>query len=145
MKRPRAVLIVDDNPADQDLAREALHDKARRGQIDTAGDGDEALDVLYRRGIHEGKARPDLVILDLKLPKKDGLAVLAEIKGDPELREIPVVIFSSSSLTEDICRSYSLGANCYVTKPGSLNEYLATLKAIEKYWFGVSRLPEEKT
>jgi CheY-like chemotaxis protein len=137
-------LIVDDNPADQDLAREALHDKARRGQIDTAGDGEEALEVLHKRGAYEGKTRPDLVILDLKLPKKDGLTVLAEMKADPDLRDIPVIIFSSSSLTEDICRSYRLGANCYVTKPGSLDEYLATLKAIEKYWFGVSRLPEGK-
>ena len=142
MKRVRNVLMVDDNPADLDLAREALQEKAHRSQIYTVRDGEEALLFLHKLGTYSGKPRPDLVLLDLNLPKKDGRKVLAEIKSDPNLHGIPVVIFSTSQLSEDIARSYELGANCYVTKPGNLIEFFNAVKAIEEFWFGIANLPE---
>jgi CheY-like chemotaxis protein len=142
MKEIRIVLMVDDNPADLDLAREALKDGASRSQINTVGDGEEAIAFLKQKGVHAEKPRPDLVILDLNLPKKDGRAVLAELKGDPGLHGIPVVVFSTSRLSSDISRSYELGANCYVNKPGNLNEFFAAVKAIEEFWFGLTSLPQ---
>jgi chemotaxis family two-component system response regulator Rcp1 len=142
MKDIRIVLMVDDNPADVDLAREALKENSPRSQVNTVGDGEQAIDFLKRKGIHADQPRPDLVILDLNLPKKDGRAVLAEVKSDPGLHGIPVVIFSTSRLTSDIARSYELGANCYVNKPGNLNEYFAAVKAIEEFWFGLTSLPQ---
>jgi chemotaxis family two-component system response regulator Rcp1 len=142
MKEVRIVLLVDDNPADVDLVREALQEKAHRIQIDSVGDGEEALSFLKRRGVYAEKPRPDLVILDLNLPKKDGRAVLAELKSDSGLRGIPVVIFSTSRLSQDIARSYELGANCYVNKPGNLNDFFTAVKAIEEFWFGLISLPQ---
>ena len=141
MKEIRIVLMVDDNPADVDLAREALKERSHRSQIATVGDGEEALAFLQKRGIHAEKPRPDLIVLDLNLPKKDGRTVLAEIKSDPGLHGIPVVVFSTSRLSSDISRSYELGANCYVNKPGNLNEFFAAVKAIEEFWFGLTSLP----
>ncbi len=143
MKGIRIVLMVDDNPADVDLAREALKDRSARSQIRTACDGEEAIAFLKRLGTHGDTPRPDLVILDLNLPKKDGRAVLAELKSDPGLHEIPVVIFSTSQLSSDIVRSYELGANCYVNKPGTLNEFFSAVKAIEEFWFGLTSLPQK--
>jgi two-component system response regulator len=133
--------MVDDNPADVDLAREALQD-AHSCQIASVGNGEEALAFVYRKGIHAEKPRPDLVILDLNLPKIHGLLVLEELKSNPDLNGIPVVIFSTSRLRQDVSRSYELGANCYVNKPGSLHEFLAAVKGIEEYWFGLSSLPQ---
>jgi CheY-like chemotaxis protein len=141
LKEVQIVLMVDDNPADLDLAREALETGPRTSQISTVGDGEEALAFLYRKGIHAEQPRPDLVILDLNLPKKDGRAVLTELRADPALRGIPVVIFSTSRLSRDITSSYDLGANCYVNKPGNLHEFLAAVKAIEEFWFGLASLP----
>ena len=92
--------------------------------------------------MHAGQPRPDLVILDLNLPKKDGRTVLAELKADAGLHGIPVVVFSTSRLSSDIARSYELGANCYVSKPGNLNDYFAAVKAIEEFWFGLTSLPQ---
>ena len=144
MRKSPAVLIVDDNPADLDLAREALRDSGRHSQISTAGNGEEALAFLRQKGGSAKHVRPDLVILDLNMPRKSGRSVLAELKTDPNLQGIPVVVFSASDLEADISRSYDLGANCYVTKPLNLNEYFTTMRAIEEFWFGVSRLPEGK-
>jgi len=135
------LLIVDDNLADIALAREALAACAYKGQISSVRDGAEALAFLGRRGGYEKASRPDLVILDLNLPKRDGLAVLASIKAGPELRRIPVIIFSSSRLDKDIARSYELGANCYVNKPGNLNEFFSMMRSIEQFWFGLVSLP----
>jgi CheY-like chemotaxis protein len=135
------LLIVDDNPADVSLAREALIRSAYRGQINSAGDGVEAMAFLNRRDKYANALRPDLVILDLNLPKKDGLAVLAGMKADPELRRIPVVIFSTSQLSKDILRSYDLGANCYIGKPGNLTDFFSAMKSIEAFWFGAVNLP----
>ena len=108
LKPARLVLVVDDNPADIDLARTALQESAYGVQIESAADGEEALSFLRRMGIYEGKRRPDLVILDLNLPKKDGKAVLAEVKADRDLRTIPIVVFSTSRAQPDILRSYEL-------------------------------------
>jgi CheY-like chemotaxis protein len=142
MKTERELLIVDDNPADVGLAREALTRCAYSGQISSVGDGVEAMAFLDRRGKYTNAARPDLVILDLNLPKKDGLAVLAAMRAGPDLRRIPVVIFSTSQLSRDIVRSYELGANCYVSKPGNLKDYFSAIKSIEEFWFGFASLPQ---
>jgi two-component system, chemotaxis family, response regulator Rcp1 len=135
------LLIVDDNPADISLAREALAACSYIGKINTVGDGVEALAFLGRRGNYSGVIKPDLVLLDLNLPKRDGLAVLTAIKASPELRRIPVVIFSTSRLGRDVSRSYELGANCYVSKPGNLKEFFSMMRSIEKFWFGSVTLP----
>lgn len=141
MKAAHELLIVDDNPADIALAREALAACAYCGQISSVGDGAEALAFLGRRGNYEKASRPDLVILDLNLPKRDGLSVLAAMKAGPDLRRIPVIIFSTSRLNKDIARSYELGANCYVSKPGNLNEFFSMMRLIEEFWFGSVCLP----
>lgn len=141
MKATSEILIVDDNPADISLAREALLAIAYRGQINSVTDGAEALAFLGRRGNYSDATRPDLVILDLNLPKRDGLAVLAAMKASPDLRRIPVVVFSTSQLAKDIGRSYELGANCYISKPGNLADFFSTVKAIEEFWFGSVSLP----
>jgi CheY-like chemotaxis protein len=135
------LLIVDDNPADISLAREALLVCAYQGQVNSVGDGAEALAYLGRRGNYANAVKPDLVLLDLNLPKRDGLAVLAAMKANPDWRRIPVVIFSTSQLGKDISRSYELGANCYVSKPGNLTEFFSMMKSIEQFWFGSVCLP----
>lgn len=140
MKPIRQLLIVDDNPADVGLAREALKQCTHGCQINTVEDGVEALAYLARRDKYKAAPRPDLVILDLNLPKRDGLSVLAAMRAGPDLRCIPVIIFSTSRLAKDIFRSYSLGANCYVCKPGNLPEFFAAMKSIEQFWFGSATL-----
>src|ERR1022692_1964607 len=137
------LLIVDDNPADVGLVREALAASALHSQINSVGDGVEAMAFLNGREKFTNAVRPDLVILDLNLPRKDGLAVLAAMKAGPDLRRIPVVIFSTSQLRKDIVRSYELGANCYVCKPGNLNEFFSAVKSIEEFWFGFVSLPPQ--
>src|SRR4029077_16440866 len=145
MKQLPQVLLVDDNPADVVLAREAWAGGKHRSHISNVQDGEEALAFLHRIGQHADALRPDLVILDLNLPKKDGRAVLAEAKTDKTLRTIPVVVFSTSRSTLDIARSYELGANCYVHKPGNLEDYFLAMRSIEEFWFGAgSLLREEK-
>ena len=141
MKPARQLLIVDDNPADVGLVREGLERCAPGCQINTVGDGVEALAFLNRREKYAAALRPDLVILDLNLPKRDGLAVLAAMKAAPDLRRIPVIIFSTSQLSRDITRSYELGANCYICKPGNLNEFFSAMKSIENFWFRSATLP----
>ncbi len=144
MKQVLIILLVDDNPADVDLVREALQGNFHRTQVESVGDGEEALSFLNRTGIHAEKPRPDLVILDLNLPKKDGRAVLAEVKTDADLRTIPIVVFSTSRSMPDIGCSYALGANCYVSKPGNLKDYLAAVQSIEQFWFGTASLPRKE-
>ncbi len=141
MKPAPELLIVDDNPADVALAREALVGSACHCQISSVEDGDEALARLRRKEKYADTNPPDLVLLDLNLPKKDGLAVLAVMKTDHTLRGIPVVIFSTSRLGRDITRSYELGANCYVSKPGNLNDFFSAVQSIEQFWFGSASLP----
>jgi chemotaxis family two-component system response regulator Rcp1 len=145
MKQIRSVLLVDDNPADVDLVREALRETVFSTHVDSVGDGEEALAFLNQFGTHAEESRPDLVILDLNLPKKDGRAVLAEVKTDIDLRTIPIVVFSTSRAMSDIGRSYELGANCYVSKPGNLKDYISTVQSIEQFWLGSASLPRKET
>ncbi len=143
MKQLPQVLLVDDNPGDICLAREALAGGRHQSRISEVSDGEEALAFLRRAGRHARAERPDLVILDLNLPKKDGRAVLTETKSDMSLQSIPVVVFSTSCSMLDIVACYQLGANCYVSKPGNLNQYRSVLLAIEEFWFGSVTLPRE--
>jgi chemotaxis family two-component system response regulator Rcp1 len=135
---------VDDNPADVGLAREALVGGRHQSRISHVMDGEEAMAYLHRIGQYADAVRPDLVILDLNLPKKDGRAVLAEAKADKSLCTIPIVVFSTSRLMLDIARCYELGANCYVSKPGNLNDYLLVVQAIDEFWFGVANVPQKE-
>jgi chemotaxis family two-component system response regulator Rcp1 len=141
MKLLPELLVVDDNPADVALVSEALAGGLRHTKINSVGDGVEAMAFLNRREKYANSLRPDLVLLDLNLPKKDGLAVLAAMKANPDLRRIPVVIFSTSQLRKDVVRSYEVGANCYVRKPGNLNEFFAAVKSVEEFWFNFVNLP----
>ncbi len=141
MKSGLRLLLVDDNPADVELSREALAKSPHHSEIESVEDGAEALAFLARRGKYANAVRPDLVLLDLNLPKRDGLAVLASMRAGPELRPIPVVIFSTSKLSKDIMRSYELGANCYVSKPGNLNDFFSAVKSIEDFWCDFASLP----
>lgn len=140
----RVILVVDDNPADIYLAHEALEQNPRGIRVESAGNVEEALLFLKRRGVHAEKPRPDLVILDLNMPREDGRTVLAEIKSDENLRTIPIVVFSTSHSLLDIRSSYELGANCYVSKPGNLNEYLSAVQSIEQFWFECATLPRKE-
>ena len=144
MKQLPQVLLVDDNPADVSLAQEALVGGRHQCCINAVADGGEAMAFLHRTGQYANAVRPDLVILDLNLPKKDGRAVLAETKADTELHTIPIVVFSTSRAMLDIKRSYELGANCYVSKPGNLDDYFLAMQSIEEFWFGSASLPREE-
>lgn len=143
MKRPAAVLLVDDNPADLDLIREAF-DKEQGITISAVSDGMEAVGFLRRQDKYGEAPIPDLVMLDLNLPKKDGRAVLTEIKSDPNLRRVPVVVFSTSEAQFDVGRSYELGANSYVRKPGNLPDFSATVRSIRDFWLGCACPPPRR-
>jgi two-component system, chemotaxis family, response regulator Rcp1 len=144
VKRLPKVLLVDDNPADVGLAREALTGGRHPTDISDVPDGEAALAFLHRDGQYAEAFRPELVILDLNLPKKDGRAVLAIAKADKDLRMIPIVVFSTSRAPSDIAKSYELGANCYVSKPGNLNDYFLAMHSIADFWFGSASLPREE-
>lgn len=138
---PIEVLLVEDDPGDELMTREAFEDNKIRNTLHVVRDGQEALDFLYRRGDHADAPRPDLVLLDLNLPKYDGRQVLEQIKGDPELALIPVVVLTTSSAEEDILRSYKLHANAYVTKPVDLDQFIAAVRQIDEFFVTVVRLP----
>lgn len=138
---PIQVLLVEDNEADADLALETLATSRLHLKTSVVSDGAHAVDFLRRRGAYEQAPRPDLILLDLNLPKLSGRDVLAVIKEDPELRGIPVVILTSSTAEVDIVESYDLGANCYVTKPVDLRAFQAIVQAVEGFWFTVVKLP----
>ncbi|MEU3205290.1 response regulator [Streptomyces cyaneofuscatus] len=139
--QPIEVLLVEDDPGDELMTREAFEDNKIRNTLHVVRDGQEALDFLYRRGEHTDAPRPDLVLLDLNLPKYDGRQVLEQIKGDPELSLIPVVVLTTSSAEEDILRSYKLHANAYVTKPVDLDQFIAAVRQIDEFFVTVVRLP----
>jgi len=139
MPHAHEILLVDDNPADAVLVREALGDDSHRTRLTCVTDGEQAITYLRERS--KSPTRPDLIILDLNLPRKDGRAVLADVKSDPDLRQTAIVVFSASQSRHDIVKSYELGANCYVCKPGNLHEYLEAVQSIEQFWFGCARLP----
>lgn len=137
------ILLVEDNPGDVRLTREALKESKVRNQMDVVNDGVEALAFLRREGKYKDAVRPDLVLLDLNLPKKGGLEVLAEIKGDAVLKTIPVVILTTSDAEQDILKSYSASANAYVTKPVDLEQFLDVIKSIEGFWVEIVKLPPD--
>ena len=140
--RPVEILLVEDNPGDVRLTVEALREGKVRNNLNVASDGVEALAYLRREGKHAKAARPDLILLDLNLPRKDGRQVLAEIKADDALKTIPVVILTTSKADEDILRSYNLHANCYVTKPVDLDQFITVVKSIEDFWLTIVALPK---
>jgi chemotaxis family two-component system response regulator Rcp1 len=139
--QPIHVLLVEDSPGDIRLTQEALKDAKMHIHLDVTRDGQEAMAFLMREGEYANAARPDLILLDLNLPKKDGREVLKEIKEDPTLKIIPVVILTTSASEADILRSYSLHANCYITKPVSLDGFLTVVKSIDNFWMSVVKLP----
>jgi len=139
--RPARVLLVEDDPGDVELTRETLRDGKVHIELQVVNDGFEALQYLRKQGDHRDALMPDLVILDLNLPRKDGREVLREIREDPELKHLPVVVLTTSSADEDIVRSYGLGANCYATKPMGLGEFSKIVKAIQEFWLTVVKLP----
>ncbi len=140
--RKYEILLVEDNRGDVDLTREALRDSRISHELRVVGDGEEALAYLRRTGEYRSARRPDVVFLDLNLPKKDGREVLGEIKADPVLRRLPVVVLTSSQAQEDISRVYDLHANCYVTKPVDFDRFVQAIKEIENFWFSVVKLPQ---
>jgi two-component system, chemotaxis family, response regulator Rcp1 len=135
------ILLVEDNEGDARLAKEAMRDSKIRNILHHVADGEEAMAFLRKEGKYAGAPRPDLVLLDLNLPKKDGREVLAEIKADESLKRIPVVILTVSSAEEDILKSYNLHANCYITKPLDLDQFLKVVKSIEDFWLTIVKLP----
>lgn len=139
--KPVDILLVEDNPGDVELTREALHDTKVHMRLSVVPDGVEALAFLRRERDYADAPRPDLILLDLNLPKKDGRAVLADIKQDASLRHIPVVVLTSSQAEQDIVRAYELHANCYVTKPVDLDQFVKIVQSIEHFWFTVVKLP----
>lgn len=140
--RPAEILLVEDNPADVRLTREALREGKLHNNLYVATDGVDAMAFLRREGPYADAVRPDLILLDLNLPKKDGREVLEDIKADASLRTIPVVILTSSEAEQDILRAYDLHANCYVTKPVDLDQFIHVVKTIEQFWFAIVKLPE---
>jgi CheY-like chemotaxis protein len=141
---PIDVLLVEDNPADARLTREALSECKLTLNVHAVRDGEEAMAFLRREGPFHNVRLPDLILLDLHLPKKNGREVLADIKNDPELKTIPVVVLTSSKSEEDILRSYQLHANCFVSKPLGLEEFQRVVAEIESFWFTIVKLPQEK-
>jgi len=141
---PVDILLVEDNAGDVRLTREVLKDSKVRNNLIVANNGQEALACLRKQGKFTGTVRPDLILLDLNLPVKDGREVLAEIKGDPDLKRIPVVILTTSKAEEDILKTYNLHANCYVTKPVDLEQFVKVVKSLEDFWLAIVKLPNHK-
>jgi len=140
---PINILLVEDNPGDARLAEEALLESKIKNKLYLTVDGEEAMQFLRQEGIFTNVPSPDLILLDLNLPKKDGREVLAEIKSDERLKRIPVVIFTTSKSEEDVLKTYNLHANCFITKPLDLNQFLKVVRSIEDFWLTIVRLPKE--
>jgi len=139
--RPIEILLVEDNPGDVRLTREALKEDKVRNNLHVVEDGLAALAWLRREGEFAGVPRPDIILLDLNLPKKDGREVLSEIKTDGDLKRIPVVVLTTSKAEEDVLRAYNFNANCYITKPVDLEQFVRVVKAIEEFWLTIVKLP----
>lgn len=144
MKTKPEILMVDDNPADIDLTSEVLAQSEQHFHVNAVNDGAEAISYLWHQGKYVHAPAPDLVVLDLNLPRKDGRDVLAKMKADPALAKIPVVIFTTSQASSDITRSYELGANCYLRKPGNLAEFVAVVQSMANFWLGFASLPQRE-
>ncbi len=147
MAKPKdaEILLVDDNPADVRLVREALYESRLRNELHVVGDGEEALAFLRRESGFADAPRPDLVLLDLNLPRKNGREVLAEMKSDEKLKDIPVVILTTSNSDRDVLESYNLCANCYVRKPVQFRAFVEVVQSIENFWFKIVTLPQGRS
>jgi CheY-like chemotaxis protein len=141
--QPIEILLVEDNPGDVELTREALDAAKVSNKLHVVEDGADAVDFLFRRGKFTDVPRPDIILLDLNLPRKDGRQVLSEIKAEPDLSQIPVVVLTTSQADEDIIRAYQLHANCYVTKPVDFNQFMHIVSTIEEFWLTVVKLPKK--
>ncbi|ACC39723.1 MULTISPECIES: response regulator [Mycobacterium ulcerans group] len=140
--RPIDILLIEDDPGDELITREAFEHNKVNNRLHVAHDGEEGLDYLYQRGKYQQARRPDLILLDLNLPKYDGRQLLEKIKSDSELCRIPVVVLTTSSAEEDILRSYNLHANAYVTKPVDLDQFMTAVRQIDEFFLQVVRLPQ---
>ena len=140
---PIEILLVEDNPADVRLMQEGLKETKLHNSINVVYDGVEAMAFLRREGNYASTPRPDLILLDLNLPKKDGREVLQEIKSDKQLRQIPVVVLTCSEAEQDIVRAYDSHANCYITKPADFDQFVKVVRSIEDFWFTIVRLPTD--
>lgn len=139
--RPAEVLLVEDSPGDVRLTREALKEGKVRNNLSVVSDGVEAMEFLRREGKYADAPRPDIVLLDLNMPRKDGREVLAEMKSDEQLKRIPVVVLTTSEAEQDILRTYDLHANCYLTKPVDLEQFISIVKSVEDFWLTIVQLP----
>ena len=142
--KPIIILLVEDNPGDVRLTTEALKDCKVANKVYVVIDGEEAIHFLRRKGKHLGAPKPDLILLDWNLPKKNGSEVLAEIKTDEGLKRIPVIVLTTSRASQDILKAYGLHANCYISKPVDLNQFLGAVNTIEDFWFTIVKLPPSK-
>ncbi|OGI47259.1 MAG: response regulator [Candidatus Muproteobacteria bacterium RBG_16_65_34] len=139
--KPIEILLVEDNPGDVRLTREALKDGKVLNRLNVVTDGVEAMEYLRRQGQYAAAPRPDVILLDLNLPRKDGREVLAELKVDPELKRIPVVVLTTSDAEKDVLKAYDLHANCYITKPMDLMQFTTVVRAAEDFWLTIVKLP----
>jgi chemotaxis family two-component system response regulator Rcp1 len=137
------ILLIEDSPADILLTREAFEESRILNTLHVAEDGVQAIDFLRKRGAHASAPRPDLILLDLNLPRKNGREVLAEIKADPDLRKIPIVVLTTSNAEEDVLKAYDLNANCYVVKPVGFDNFMEAMQSIRHFWFSIVTLPPE--
>jgi two-component system, chemotaxis family, response regulator Rcp1 len=138
------ILLIEDNPMDVLITQEALKDARVRNRLSVVENGEEAMDFLRHRGKYADEPLPDLILLDLNLPKKDGREVLEEVKADPVLKHIPIVILTSSEAKEDILKSYRLHCNCFITKPVDLEQFTSVVRSIEDFWFAIVTLPHNE-
>lgn len=141
MERPVEILLIEDNEADIRLTQEGIKEAKIRNNLHVVRDGEEAIDFLTKKGTYRQAITPDLILLDLNLPKKDGREVLEEIKSNEDLAYIPVVVLTTSEAEKDILKSYKLHANCYVNKPMGLDQFVEVIRAIENFWFTIVKLP----
>ena len=141
--KPIEILLIEDNPGDIRLTVEALNESKIINNLNIVMDGEEALNYLKKKGKFSGNKRPELILLDLNLPKKDGREILAEIKADENLKLIPVVILTTSEAEEDILKTYQLHANCYITKPVNIDQFIKVVQTIGDFWFSIVKLPPE--
>jgi CheY-like chemotaxis protein len=142
---PINILLVEDNPGDARLAKEALKESKLKNQLFIVEDGIEAIEFLMKKGHYKDVESPDLILLDLNLPRKDGREVLADIKSDDNLKHIPVVVLTTSKAEEDVLKSYNLHANCYITKPIDFNQFIEVIQSIENFWLTIVKLPRKKS
>ena len=140
-REPLKILLVEDSPSDIDLTKEALDEGKVMHELYVVEDGIAAMQFLKREGDYAAVPRPDIILLDLNLPKKDGREVLTEIKSDRELRRLPVIVLTTSAAEEDICKTYASHANCYITKPVNVDEFIRVVRSLEEFWLSFVRLP----